>query len=200
MVAVEIRPPPTRTKIGALACYAALIIPPKKLIKSAKNRRNRCLPYYSLLFLFFYVCFFFPWKQQPYLTFTLTNSDFPFNYFLCLIIPTVRWNIDIHGIQNTRVYMGKRNIAEKNRVFNSTRYTWVNMEFNNYFTSVRMRWDGCSQQGAWRQVGYNNLIKYPRSASRIIILLKTPTKYRELVLTLFVRTTAKVSGISCMPG
>ena len=46
---------------------------------------------------------------------------------------------DKHGIQNTRVYMGKQNIAEYNRVFNSTRYTWVNRRFNNYSTSARMR-------------------------------------------------------------
>ena len=46
---------------------------------------------------------------------------------------------DKHGIQNTRVYMGKRNIAEYNRVFNSTRYTWVNRRFNNNATSARMQ-------------------------------------------------------------
>ena len=46
---------------------------------------------------------------------------------------------DKHGIQNTRVYMGKQNIAEYNRVFNSTRYTWVNRRFNNYSTSARMQ-------------------------------------------------------------
>ena len=55
---------------------------------------------------------------------------------------------DKHGIQNTRVYMGKQNIAEYNRVFNSTRYTWVNRRFNNYSTSARMQWDGCRQPGA----------------------------------------------------
>ena len=159
------------------------------------------MPPLLLSSFFILLClFFFPENSNRVWHLLLQIATFHFNYFLCLIIPTVRWIMDIHGIQNTRVYMGKRNIVEKNRVFNSTRYTWVNMEFNNYFTSVRMRWDGCSQQGAWRQVGYNNLIKYPKSASRIIILLKTPTKYRELVLTLFVRTTDKVSGISCMPG
>ena len=33
------------------------------------------------------------------------------------------------------------------------------------------------------------IISYPTSASGIIVLLKTPTKYRELVPTLFVTTT-----------
>ena len=46
---------------------------------------------------------------------------------------------DKHGIQNTRVYMGKQNIAEYNRVFNSTRYTWVNRRFTNFSTSARMQ-------------------------------------------------------------
>ena len=44
------------------------------------------------------------------------------------------------------------------------------------------------------------IISYPTSASGIIVLLKTPTKYREFVFTLFVRTTDKVSGISCHAG
>ena len=44
------------------------------------------------------------------------------------------------------------------------------------------------------------IISYPTSASKVIVLLKTPTKYREFVLTLFVRTTVKVSGISCHAG
>ena len=41
------------------------------------------------------------------------------------------------------------------------------------------------------------IISFPTSAGRIIVLLKTPAKYREFVLTLFVRTTDKVLGISC---
>ena len=47
-------------KSGLWPVMLRWFIPPKKLIKSAKNRRNRCLPYYSLFFFFFYVCFFFP--------------------------------------------------------------------------------------------------------------------------------------------
>ena len=38
------------------------------------------------------------------------------------------------------------------------------------------------------------IMSYPTSASRV----KTPSKYREFVL--FVRTTVKVSGISCHAG
>ena len=33
------------------------------------------------------------------------------------------------------------------------------------------------------------IISYPTSASRIIVLLKTPTKYQEFFPTLFVKTT-----------
>ena len=33
------------------------------------------------------------------------------------------------------------------------------------------------------------IISYPTSASGIIVLLKTPTKYREFFSTLFVKTT-----------
>ena len=33
------------------------------------------------------------------------------------------------------------------------------------------------------------IISYPTKASGIIVLLKTPTKYREFFQTLFVRTT-----------
>ena len=33
------------------------------------------------------------------------------------------------------------------------------------------------------------IISYPTSASGIIVLLKTPTKYREFFRTLFVKTT-----------
>ena len=33
------------------------------------------------------------------------------------------------------------------------------------------------------------IISYPTSASRVIVLLKTPTKYREFFPTLFVKTT-----------
>ena len=41
------------------------------------------------------------------------------------------------------------------------------------------------------RVGYELaiIISYPTSASGIIVLLKTPTKYREFFLTLFVKTT-----------
>ena len=41
------------------------------------------------------------------------------------------------------------------------------------------------------RVGYELaiIILYPTSASGIIVLLKTPTKYREFFLTLFVKTT-----------
>ena len=41
------------------------------------------------------------------------------------------------------------------------------------------------------QVGYELaiIISYPTSASKIIVLLKMPTKYQELFLTLFVKTT-----------
>jgi len=41
------------------------------------------------------------------------------------------------------------------------------------------------------RVGYELaiIISFPRSASAIIVLLKTPTKYREFFLTLFVKTT-----------
>lgn len=42
------------------------------------------------------------------------------------------------------------------------------------------------------------IMSYPTSASRVIVLLKTPSKYREFVL--FIRTTVKVSGISCHAG
>ena len=42
------------------------------------------------------------------------------------------------------------------------------------------------------------IMLYPTSASRVIVLLKTPSKYREFVL--FVRTTVKISGISCHAG
>ena len=48
-----------------------------------------------------------------------------------------------------------------------------------------------SQRGAYRRVGYNHRI-YPTSSSGIIVLLKTPTKYREFFSTLFclfVKTT-----------
>ena len=34
------------------------------------------------------------------------------------------------------------------------------------------------------------IISYPTSESGVIVLLKTPTKYREFFLTLFVKTTA----------
>ena len=44
------------------------------------------------------------------------------------------------------------------------------------------------------------IISYPTSASRVIVSLKTPTKYREFVFTLFVTTTVKVSGRSCHAG
>ena len=44
------------------------------------------------------------------------------------------------------------------------------------------------------------IISYPTSASRIIVSLKTSTKYQELVFTLFVRTTDKVTGIFCHAG
>ena len=41
------------------------------------------------------------------------------------------------------------------------------------------------------RVGYElaMIISYPTSASEIIVLLKTPTKYREIFPTLFVKTT-----------
>ena len=103
---------------------------------------------------------------------------------------------DKHGIQNTRVYMGKQNIAEYNRVFNSTRYTWLNRRFNNYPTSARMR-DEMVVDNQARSDELAIIMSYPTSASTIIVLLKTPTKYREVVFTLFVRLTDKVSGISC---
>ena len=44
-----------------------------------------------------------------------------------------------------------------------------------------------SQLGAMRLVGYNHLISSKRG--RIIVLLKTPTKYRKFFPTLFVKTT-----------
>ena len=44
-----------------------------------------------------------------------------------------------------------------------------------------------SQRGAQRRVGYNHLIS--TSASGIIVLLQTPTKYRECFSTLFVKTS-----------
>ena len=40
-----------------------------------------------------------------------------------------------------------------------------------------------------RRSGIAIIISYPTSASGIIVLLKTPTKYRELFSTLFVKTT-----------
>ena len=45
-----------------------------------------------------------------------------------------------------------------------------------------------SQLGATRLVGYNHL-RYPTSASEIICLLETPTKYWEFFPILFVETT-----------
>ena len=41
------------------------------------------------------------------------------------------------------------------------------------------------------RIGYGLaiIISYPPSASEIIVLLKTPTKYREFFPTLFVKTT-----------
>ena len=41
------------------------------------------------------------------------------------------------------------------------------------------------------RVGYDLaiIISYPTSASRIIVLLKTPTKYREFFPTFFVKAT-----------
>ena len=41
------------------------------------------------------------------------------------------------------------------------------------------------------RVGYElaKIISYPTSASEIIVLLKTPTKYRKFFPTLFVKTT-----------
>ena len=44
------------------------------------------------------------------------------------------------------------------------------------------------------------IISYPTRASRVIVSLKTPTKYREFGFILFVRTTVKVSGRSCHAG
>ena len=48
--------------------------------------------------------------------------------------------------------------------------------FNKYSTSVR-------------SVELAIITSYPTSASRIIVLLKTPTKYRQFFPTLFVKTT-----------
>ena len=61
---------------------------------------------------------------------------------------------------------------------------------NNYSTSARRIWNGrfhysnetCSAELAI-------IISYPTSASGRIVLLKTPTKYREFFPTLFVKTT-----------
>ena len=38
-------------------------------------------------------------------------------------------------------------------------------------------------------VGYAVIISYPTSAIGIIVLLKTPTKYQEFFLILFIKTT-----------
>ena len=40
-----------------------------------------------------------------------------------------------------------------------------------------------------RSAQFATIISYPTSASGIIVLSKTPTKYREFVPTLFVKTT-----------
>ena len=48
---------------------------------------------------------------------------------------------DKHGIQNTRVYMGKQNIAEYNRVFNSTIYMGKQEIYQLFHECVyAMRW------------------------------------------------------------
>ena len=39
------------------------------------------------------------------------------------------------------------------------------------------------------RVGYAVIVSYPTSASGIIVLLKTPTKYQEFILALFIKTT-----------
>ena len=70
---------------------------------------------HPLLFLL-YLCFFCftPWKQQPCLTFTLTNSVFQFQlFFLCLIIPTVRGNMLVSMIQYVRSDAALRIIAQE---------------------------------------------------------------------------------------
>ena len=61
----------------------------------------------------------------------------------------------------------------------------------------------CNEMVVGNQVRSDELaiiISYPTSASRVIVSLKTPTKYREFVFTLFVRKTVKVSGRSCHAG
>ena len=60
--------------------------------------------------------------------------------------------------------------------------------FNNYSTTARWIWDGRIGNDA-RSVELAIIISYPTSASGIIVLLKTPTKYREFFPTLFVKTT-----------
>ena len=60
--------------------------------------------------------------------------------------------------------------------------------FNNYTTSVLWIQDGRSANEA-RTAELAIIVSYPTSASGIIVLLKTPTKYREFVPTLFVKTT-----------
>ena len=59
--------------------------------------------------------------------------------------------------------------------------------FNNYTTSVLWIQDGRSANEA-RTAKLAIIVSYPTSASGIIVLLKTPPKYREFVPTLYVKT------------
>ena len=64
------------------------------------------------------------------------------------------------------------------------------MIFNNYSKGcceVWWTWLASARYGIW--VGYNHLISRPGSANGVIVLLKTPTKFREFFRALFVKTT-----------
>ena len=61
---------------------------------------------------------------------------------------------------------------------------------NNYSTSARRIWNGrFHYSNETRSAELAIIISYPTSASGRIVLLKTPTKYREFFPTLFVKTT-----------
>ena len=57
--------------------------------------------------------------------------------------------------------------------------------FKNYSTSVRWIWDVVTDEARSAELAI--IISYPTSASGIIVLLKTRTKYREFFTTLFVK-------------
>ena len=57
--------------------------------------------------------------------------------------------------------------------------------FKYYSTSVRWTWDVVTNEA--RNAELAVIISYPTSASRIIVLLKPCTKYREFFTTLFVK-------------